>query len=1174
MDRKNARTARGVGLLLASTALGAGLVFLPAGAGFAGPTDTHGKIKTKKERRAEAKPAALDPTVAAALTWSIRQGKNGLLAGVFDATHRYPGQRDAVLAHARVLAPGLNRDLTTAADLGVLTAGQTMVLAPNAGAVMQQRGLASASGIGASAYSQKVAMANNPSPNLPNPQPSASDQTWHLDMIKASVAYGRNYSGAGVNVAVADTGFDLANAALASKLITGQGRNYVLNNKTDTYDPTQVGLESANDKHGTHVAGIVAATKFDNVSMHGVAYDATVTPFRILAAGTDAPNAVVAPGIEASGSALNAFANLAGTMVYNASYGPGIPDGAPPQKIWSFDVGDNSEYGGLLNALKAGKLVVAANGNDRQGHPDAAKNPSGLALMPFVQPGNLGAGAYTDGGANLDYSALQQQNGMVIAVMAVARSKTAALYSNLCGVTASWCVAAPGGDTPADRGIYSTFPGNTYGFLDGTSMATPTVSGAIAVLIQAYPQYNARDLARVLFSTTEDLGLPGVDAVYGYGLIRLDRATDGPTTLAGGHVETVAANTTTYWSQPLMAGAFTKSGDGVLTIAGRTIASGAVGVTQGTLAVDGTLDVGNNQLTVNNGSVLAGIGVVNGNTVITGLLSPGKMANVADLIANGSITNASQVVGNSAGTLTFNGNVTLGANSATLIDIDGNNKVPGGPGTFDKIIVTGAGHVFTANGTLVPTLRDTIGTPSNYIPKVGTRFDFVQAVDGAQTTGTFTTLLQPASGLSANTRLDLIYAPNAITLHVTPTSFTNMVRNTNPDTPDGTISNILDRNRVASGGVPGARTKPLYDSFYELESEADYATATHQLGGPGVPGVTSAAMLGMQGFMGSVSDRQDALNGGAGGVQIATSQPVSFAYANRTLSAEASRAEAAFASLTPVTPSSDGWGVWAQGFGRWSTVGDSGGLAGSNSRTGGFTVGADRLLASDLIGGVAFGFARTTSTSSGARATSEGYTGSLYASWTPGAAVIDLRAAAGPSRIQTSRDLILTNAPVTGSASGFGAGVVLEAGYRIPAGVLTLKPFANVAWQGFRRGGYTETQQPFGLTFPSQYFEKVTTTLGIAASTQTRYANGVTLMPEFKLGWAHDWRDTTLVTQAALLDEPFSIGGAQPGREAAVFGMKLTGWTHESLRLFVAYNGELRTNAASHQLSGGARYTW
>jgi uncharacterized protein with beta-barrel porin domain len=59
-----------------------------------------------------------------------------------------------------------------------------------------------------------------------------------------------------------------------------------------------------------------------------------------------------------------------------------------------------------------------------------------------------------------------------------------------------------------------------------------------------------------------------------------------------------------------------------------------------------------------------------------------------------------------------------------------------------------------------------------------------------------------------------------------------------------------------------------------------------------------------------------------------------------------------------------------------------------------------------------------------------------------------------------------------------------------------------------------------------------------------------------------------------LLDNAFTVGAASPGREAGLVGLKLAGWTHENFRLFAAYNGEFRANAASHQLSGGLRYTW
>lgn len=995
-------------------------------------------------------------------------------------------------------------------------------------------------------------------------------------MIHAADAYARGYTGAGVAVAVGDTGFDTQHPALRNKLDLTRAQNYILNYPGQAYNPADFDPQAPADAHGSHVAGIIAAEKVAGVDMHGVAYDATVVPLRVILGGRDAPNAVYAPQFDApTAESINYFANLPDVKVYNASYGPGPDKNAPPQSVWR--VFDDGDANAAANALRQDKIIVVANGNDRDKHPIAGKNPSGMGLMPFIRPEHANTGVYTDFGAYLDYSPLWNEPGKIIAVMSVGTDKQAAYYSNLCGVTASWCVAAPGGDQKNNLGVYSTVPYGDYAAFQGTSMAAPVTTGALAVLIQAYPGYSANDLAQVLFSTTEDLGAPGLDVVYGHGLIRLDRATDGPTTLAADHTETVATNTTTYWSQPLTTtGAFSKVGDGILTISGRTTAPGDVTVNAGTLAVDGTLSVtgAGNALIVNPTGALAGMGLINGDTTVAGLLSPGKMANVQDLLANGSITSASQVVGNSAGTLAFNGNVALTATATTRIDIDGWYLVPGGPGTFDKIVVTGAGHTFTANGALRPVLRDSVGTPSNYTPEIGSRFDFVRAINGATTAGAFTSLAQPADGLPTNGRFDLIYSPSAITLHVTPASFAALAQASGGNPTDNRISGILDQFRGVPGTIPSADTKPLYDALYGLNSTSDYGRAVHELGAPGTSAVAGASMSGMQGFMGSVSDRQDALSGGTGNVQTATAQSVAFAYASRTMSAQASRAEAAFASLTPVTPSSDGWGVWAQGFGRWSTVNDNGGLSGTVSRSGGFTVGADRLLAPDLVGGMAFGFARTISTSGNARATSDSYTGALYASWTPGAAVFDLRAAAGPSRIQTTRDLLLTPAPVQGNANGFGGGVALEAGYRIPLGTGTIKPFANVAWQGFRRDSYTETQQPFGLAFPSQYFEKVTTTVGATLSTQTRFANGATLMPEFKLGWAHDWRDTTLVTQAALLDQPFSVNGAQPGRDAAVFGVKFAGWTQENFRLFVAYQGELRSNAASHQLTGGARYTW
>ncbi|MFC0241211.1 autotransporter domain-containing protein [Rhodopseudomonas telluris] len=1105
----------------------------------------------------------------ATLAEALRQGERELIAQAYDSAYQNPALRNAVVEFAAGLSPVAARNVATAADLGVLTSGQTLTLAPNAAQVMAAR-TTTASGLGPTSY-QHVAMANNTSPNLPNPLPSVADQTWNLDMIGAQTAYSRGFTGAGVNVTVADTGFDLNNAGLVNKLLTNLGHNYVVKNGT-VYDPTELSPLTSTDIHGSHVAGIVAAEKFDNVAAHGVAYDANVIPLRILTAA----GYTVAAGNDASASALNYFASLPGTLVYNASYGPDFT-GITNLTKWPA-ASSSEEAAAALNVLQAGKIIVAANGNDRATNPIAARNPSGLALLPFLNPAHAGLGVYDDEGNNLDATLLQRQSGQIIGVMSVGSTKAPAYYSNLCGVTASWCVAAPGGDSQTGPEIYSTAPANTYMFEAGTSMAAPTVSGAIAVLIQANPTYNAQDLVHLLFSTTEDLGAPGLDAVFGQGLIRLDRATEGPTTLAANSTVTVAANQTTYWSQLLTTqGDFSKTGAGILTVSGRTNAGGNVFAQLGTLAVDGTLTMAaGNQLSVAQPATLAGFGTIVGNSVVAGTLSPGKMANIGDLVANNSVAPGTVLNGNSVGSLTFNGNVTLTSTATTRIDIDGTLIVPGGPGTYDKIYVTGAGNVFYAAGTLTPVLRGSVGTVSNYTPALGTDFAIVQAQNGASTAGSFSSLSQPTAGLAANTRFDLLYDPTALTLVVTPASFSTLAASGQLGSNQRSVAGALDGARPAAGVLPSAREKSLFDALYRLDTEAQYDKALGQLAGPGQPAVSSSSLQAFTGFLGAIGDRQETIALGGEQGQNGAAQSFALSYAGRnTMTAETSSAMNAFAAISPAERVQDGWSAWGQGFGRDARVRDSADLAGSKATSGGFVVGADRRFSNNFVAGGAFGYARTTATSADTQGKSDTYAGAAYASWTPGAAVVDVRVAAGPSQMSTSRQIMFSPASLQGSSNGVGVGTTVEAGYRFAlAPNVTIKPFAGLSWQGFRRDAYSENQQSFGLAYAAQTYDKLTTTLGTSLSARLRTIDGITIMPELKVGWGYDLRDTTLVSQAALLDQPFLVQGAQPGRNAALVGAKVSGWHTETFRMFAAYNGEYRSNATSHQVSAGARVNW
>ena len=139
-------------------------------------------------------------------------------------------------------------------------------------------------------------------------------------------------------------------------------------------------------------------------------------------------------------------------------------------------------------STKQDAIFVWAAGNDYH------TQSSALSAMPGVIP---------------------ELNGHFINVVAWdTDTNSLAAFSNQCGITKNWCITAPGTNI-------STSAGNAT----GTSFATPIVSAAIAVLRQAFPYMSATQITDLLFTTARDLGTPGIDEVYGHGMLDLERAT-------------------------------------------------------------------------------------------------------------------------------------------------------------------------------------------------------------------------------------------------------------------------------------------------------------------------------------------------------------------------------------------------------------------------------------------------------------------------------------------------------------------------------------------------------------------------------------------------------------------------------------------------------------------------
>jgi autotransporter-associated beta strand protein len=162
-----------------------------------------------------------------------------------------------------------------------------------------------------------------------------------------------------------------------------------------------------------------------------------------------------------------------------------------------------------------------------------------------------------------------------------------ASYANACGVAARYCLAAPGAAVYVDPALTA---GGTPSYLwnYGTSFAAPLVSGAAALVWQKYP-YFSNDLVRqTLLGTATDLGAPGVDSTFGYGLLNIAKAINGPARFDWGDVTVNIAQSAsgTVWANNISGdGGLTKQGDGTLVLSGANTYTGLTSIERGTLAL-------------------------------------------------------------------------------------------------------------------------------------------------------------------------------------------------------------------------------------------------------------------------------------------------------------------------------------------------------------------------------------------------------------------------------------------------------------------------------------------------------------------------------------------------------------------------------------------------------------
>ncbi len=279
----------------------------------------------------------------------------------------------------------------------------------------------------------------------PNDPKYTDGTTWGLNKIEAPAAWDVLLGATNIIVAVLDTGVNFTHEDLAANMWTNSlNGSHGWNALTATSNPLD------DNGHGSLVSGVLGAAGNNGKGLAGVAWKVQIMACKCLNSSEVGTNSDIITCLE--------FARTNGARIINASFGTYTNSLAMSNALYSL--------------RSAGIIFVASCGNDHRDIDATPYFPASYALD------NVLSVAYTG------------------------TDDTLGRYSNYGATNVD--LAAPGAS------MYSTFFGaaNSYlggSFLEGTSLAAPYVTGALALLLAEYPQEDYHQVIHRLLSTTDML---------------------------------------------------------------------------------------------------------------------------------------------------------------------------------------------------------------------------------------------------------------------------------------------------------------------------------------------------------------------------------------------------------------------------------------------------------------------------------------------------------------------------------------------------------------------------------------------------------------------------------------------------------------------------------------------
>lgn len=306
---------------------------------------------------------------------------------------------------------------------------------------------------------------------------------------KAAYAYDRGITGKGVTIAILDTGIDTSGREFAGRISPDSTAFDQKIARCGTCAAETIRFEVKDViGHGTRVAGVAAGGR-DGNGIQGVAPDATILALKI--SGPDMSNVTPTSGAVPEGSGPN-------------------PALLAPAIRYALD------KGAFVINLSANGSVAGQQAIDQRAAMDAVRQTDRLfvqSISNFTDEDSF-TGQFAE---NLIGADRANKDWFLFAI-GVDRNGNPRSANGSPGPLADRMIAAGGNavQTMDENGAIVTETGNSF--------AAPAVAGAAALLKQYWPQLGGKAISRILLDTATDAGAPGVDPIFGAGILNIEKA--------------------------------------------------------------------------------------------------------------------------------------------------------------------------------------------------------------------------------------------------------------------------------------------------------------------------------------------------------------------------------------------------------------------------------------------------------------------------------------------------------------------------------------------------------------------------------------------------------------------------------------------------------------------------